>query len=271
MCNRRRLAFAGLLALLISLYAGNCDPCTAQATDPSANQDGSQTPDGNTKNPSTGKQNQGGAQNQTNQPLGPIVAGPGSTVVAPVPNAANSGLIVAAPGSTVVVQQVQPANQAQKSKSDSKTNSLASKNDQSTIDRLGAYANCKTTTNYFGRAGAIDALGLLGSGADQDTITAIAKHLNDVLAMEFTIGANGALTPTTDFSEFICFHVVQAVGNLGWGARCALPQLQMLRGRNPILDAAIDHAVTAMQNSPAPQSSKSNTNNANGATPMSGQ
>jgi hypothetical protein len=103
------------------------------------------------------------------------------------------------------------------------------------------------------RVGAIDSLGQIGG--DQTVSKDIVDGLRQVLTMEFD-DDKGFLDPSgTGSSEFVCLHVVQAVGNLGWSARAALPQIQIMRGRNPILDTAITDAVTAMQTSqPPPQS-----------------
>jgi hypothetical protein len=185
-------------------------------------------------------------------------------VVAPAPNPGNSGLIVAAPGSTVVVQQAQAASQPAKPSTTSKTNFFASKNDAATIIRLGNVAANRDSTNSLGRAGAIDALGLLGAGADEATLNAITERLRAVINVEFLESKKGKYTYGSDYSEFLCFHVVQAAGNLGWGARSILPDMQLLRGNNPILDTAIDRAVSAMQTSPAPQTTGTKTDQGSG-------
>jgi hypothetical protein len=264
MSNHRPIGFAVLLALLVLLEATCHHQCDAQTDNAPANPDSGKTPaSGQKKAPGSGQDSKGGAQNQATQPAGPIVAGPGSTVVAPASNAGNSGLIVAAPGSTVVVQQAQPATKAAKADTGGKTNSFSSsKGDAATINSLGSYAKDTSAVNFLGRAGAIDALGILGAGSDDATANEIAKHLGDVLKNEFISPppvAEGVPAPPPlkyrNFnSELLCFHVVQAAGSIGWGARSILPQMQLLRGNNPILDTAIDRAVTAMQNSPAPQS-----------------
>jgi hypothetical protein len=261
MYNARRIALALSLATFIILCAADPDRCAAQ-TDAPATPGGTPTSPGGQKDTTAGQQ----GQQPSTQSASTIVASPGSTVVAPVPASGSNGLIVAAPGSTVVVQQqAQSASQSQKTSSAGKTNSFSStKGDQATIDYLGAYAKDPSVSNLK-RAGAIDALGILGAGADDATANAIAIHLGDVLKNEYISPPPTALKPSPkplkyrdDNSEFLCFHVVQAAGNIGWGARSILPKMQLLRGENPILDTAIDRAVTAMQNSPAPQTNTSN-------------
>ncbi len=185
-------------------------------------------------------------QKAEQQATGPIVAAPGATVVAPAADGASSGLIVAAPGSTVVVQQVPPAPPGKKSGGGSKPKTFSSSTDASIITTLVNYAT-KKSYKSLPRAGAIDALGNIG-GADQSTTESIARGLVAVLDMEFQ---NGTFTNVS--SEFLCFHAVQAIGKLGWGARAAIPHLQLLRGQNVILDSAIDNAISAMQNAPPPQ------------------
>jgi hypothetical protein len=186
-------------------------------------------------------------------------------------NPATGGLIVAAPGSTVVVQQVQPSANPSAKTATNKPNSFSqSKADSSTITTLVQYAtnkdkDQKPTKPYavLARAGAIDSLGLIG-GEDQVTIDAIVKGLVAVLEMEFI--TKGEYTDTSGTSEFLCFHAVQAIGNLGWGGRAAIPQIQLLKGQNVILDGAIDHAISAMQTAPppkAPATQGSDTSSAN--------
>jgi hypothetical protein len=202
-----------------------------------------------------------GQQGQPSQPGGPIVAGPGSTVVVPAqPNASanNSGLIVAAPGSTVVVQQAQSASPSTKAPTTNKPNTFLLKTDSSTVSTLVKYATNKDSDVRV-RAGAINALGTIGGG-DQDTIDQIVKGLTAVLDMEFITNGKYTDGKGAGSSEFLCFQAVSAIGNLGWGGRTAIPQIQLLRGQNVILDGAIDHAISAMQNGPpAPQAASNST------------
>jgi hypothetical protein len=152
-------------------------------------------------------------------------------------------------------QTQSPQHQA----TEQKPNSFDVKSDSSTIDQLVRVATNKDenlgNANYktLARAGAIDALGQIG-GVDQKTTDRIAKGLQQVLEMEYTTSfkyADG--TAGGGASEFLCFHAVQAIGSLGWDGRGAIPTMQLLRGQNRILDAAIDHAIDSMQN-PMPTS-----------------
>ncbi len=221
--------------------------------------------------PDTGTSKQG-QQNQASPTSGTVVAAPGSTVVVqpsqPSTSANSGGLIVAAPGSTVVVQASpsSAANSGQKASTTNKLNTFSSK-DTSTVTALVTVA---TTNTYkpLVRAGAIDALGTIGA-SDQTTGDQIAKGLSDVLDMEFVKTMAYADTNGIGSSEFLCLHTVQAIGNLGWYGKCAIPKMQLLRGQNVILDGAIDHAVSAMQNAPAPAAPANNPNNMNtgGGTP----
>jgi hypothetical protein len=151
------------------------------------------------------------------------------------------------------------------SPSTTSTKNSLTPDDQSIINQLGGYArnlNPQDLTplksnNVLMRAGAIDALGTLGAGADQATISAIVTQLDGVFSDEFIAPTGGK--PPMQFkdvptSQFLCFRVVQALSNLGWGARGEIPKMQLLRGQNGILDTAIDQAISAMQNSPPPPS-----------------
>ena len=219
--------FVALLLLPSAVYTNRCF-AQGTTTSPSGQQ--------NSQNP------QGQQQNQTTQTAPYIVAAPGATVSTPAPSSSgNPGLVVAAPGSTVVVQSA--AAQSQKSTTTNKPNSFSLKTDSSTVSYLGQYAvdSCRRVQ---ARGGAIDALGQIG-GADQATDDQIACILAEVLNMEFIAGNKFKDANT---SEFLCFHAVVAAENLGWGGRAVIPQLQLLRGQSVLLDAAIDHAVSAMQN-----------------------
>jgi hypothetical protein len=78
----------------------------------------------------------------------------------------------------------------------------------------------------------------------------IVSGLQDVLTQQAKVDGGD--------SDFILFHVVQALGQLGWSARKTIADLQTIRGRDPLLDKAIDAAITTMQNAPAPQAKVSN-------------
>jgi hypothetical protein len=187
-----------------------------------------------------------------------VIAAPGSIVVTPPAGAASaSGLIVAAPGATVVVQQL-PAAAATPTKPTSlaKPNSF-SKDDVNTVNRLVTLATqtkkdrpCDPEYSVQVRAGAIDALGAFG-GTDDGILQIILAGLKAVLKMEF-LDHNMVFRDATGASEFLCYHVVQALEKLGWGARGAIPELQMLRGNDVILDAAIDRALGAIQSAAVP-------------------
>jgi hypothetical protein len=212
-------------------------------------------------------------QNQQNPTTPSVVAAPGSTVVVqpaqPGTNPANGGLIVAAPGSTVVVQPTQPAQTAAKT-NPTTANTFSSQDQLSVVYTLvqrakgiappvkkgtpelpakGPTAKEPTAKKLpvLVRAGAIDALGLIGG--DTTVIEAIVRGLTQVLDQEYPIDK---MDWDDENSEFICYHVVQALGKLGWGAKSSLAHLQLLRGQNVILDAAIDNAVNAIKTGPKP-------------------
>jgi hypothetical protein len=67
------------------------------------------------------------------------------------------------------------------------------------------------------------------------------------LKQEFKLGKEKTYEFESSNSRLICLHVVQAIDSLGWGARSVLPQIQLLRGQDAMLDAAIDKAVADMQ------------------------
>ena len=253
MRNLRLACLAWFSPLLIPLFAIGTNNCLAQMA----------------PGQGAGQQNQA----QTGPPV--IVAAPGATVAAPAPAGAASspGLIVAAKGSTVVVQS--PAAPSTKP-STPKPNNFSTPADTSTITTLGYYAankdaNGNSVTKPYpvlARAGAIDALGSIG-GIDQTTIDAIVKGLSSVLDMEFinnNLSYKDASGPGS--SEFLCYHVVLAIGNLGWGGRAAIPQIMLLRGQNVLLDAAIDHTISAVQLAtppPATAASKNTTGTGTGS------
>lgn len=261
-----RLAGLSAVALLLVLLPMFANVCWAQTT-----------PGGNTQNPTQGSdktQQQGQTQqNQTTPASPPIVAGQGATVVVPGPSSTSgsNGLIVAAPGSTVVVQQAPPAAQA-KTPTASKPNQFSSKSDANIITMLSKYAANKDQNdvdqNYgvLVRAGAIDALGNIG-GTDQTTNNLIVDGLTAVLDREF-INNNMKFKNTNGSSQFLCFHAVQALGNLGWGGRAGIFKMQLLRGQDAILDSAIDNAISAMQSAAPPQTTMPNPMNQPGANPM---
>jgi hypothetical protein len=181
---------------------------------------------------------------------GTVVASPGSTVVTqPAQSGSLGGLIVAAPGSTVVAQMPAPSA-GTKSATKTPTNTFSSTDKLNVVNRLLTCALDKDD-NYknrvLARAGAIDALGYVSG--DKTVMDEIVKGLSDVLDREYITGGKYR----NDASEFICFHVVQALGSMGWGAKASISQLQLLRGQNVILDAAIDKAVSDIKNGPQPQ------------------
>ncbi|HEV3386640.1 MAG TPA: hypothetical protein VG097_17625 [Gemmata sp.] len=191
------------------------------------------------------------AQTGTQTP-GTVVASPGSTVVVQPSQPADKddkkattthtpGLIVAAPGSTVVVANPPPAPVAKKAATP--PNTFSAQESSVVQDLLKTAKNTKLTT--LARTGAIDALGSIGG--DATIAYDIAKGLGEVLDQEFitnmTFSTNG---------EFICYHTVKALGQLGWGGKATLSKLQQLRGQSVILDTAIDYSVNAIKTGAKP-------------------
>jgi len=191
---------------------------------------------------------------------GTVVASPGSTVVVQPPPApakddkagtatsttTTPGLIVAAPGSTVVVANP-PAAPAAK-KDPTPPNTFAAADKLNIIqDLLHTAKNRKVPA--LARAGAIDALGSIGGNSD--VAYHIASGLSEVLDVEFS-----GTTFEKPEGKFICYYTVKALGQLGWGGKTALSKMQLLRGQDVILDAAIDHAVYAIRTGPVPAKPK---------------
>jgi len=226
---------------------------------------------------------------QENPALNRSNSGANSTANAPAPVAGVPGLIFFGRDSQVYMPLVQsssqPMSQPTKSSSAAKTNNTLSAEDSS-IQEFGKYANDQSLS-FSQRAGAIDALGILGGGVDDATGQSIVKELEKVLKTEFIsadpadtaapalpAGAKAtppiasqkkeALTYRNQNSESLCFHVVQAAAKVGWGARRILPEMQLLRGTNTILDSEIDRALSAMQTSP-PASQTASTNSSQGS------
>jgi hypothetical protein len=256
----RKFRFVGGIvqsALLLSLFAVCTSKCVAQSMTPNT------TPGTSPSNTTPGTTPS--TQGQTNQPAqanaGTVVAAPGATVVVQPPPPAststanpsnNNGLIVAGPGSTVVVQPPSPTAAA--AKPNTTQSHSFSTTDTSVVKQL--VDSAKHGKNVLVCAGCIDALGNVGGDTSQ--INLVVTGLTEVLKQEFN-GDRYTDRLGADSSEFLCFHAVQALGKLGWGAKGAIPQMQLLLGQNVILDGAIATAVTAIQSGPVPQPPASGT------------